>query len=169
MLALRRDLSMLKDMWDPMRTNLGFAPHMFFPLDLCDSYLFPLSNKGYPVNAAVFPDRAFYAAWSCVSRKHAQTVWKLCSLQIPLWEFHFALNPTSRFGSNRSDMFSRWGYHQNDMCYIHFARNMEELLREKDWNRTKKHHETIGYIQLIFWLTGEIESVTMWANQDTWG
>ena len=70
-LRLRRDLSMLKDMWDPMRTNVGFAPHMFFPLDLCDSYLFPLSNKGYPVNAAVFPDRAENRKRECVKLKRA--------------------------------------------------------------------------------------------------
>ena len=28
MLALRRDLSMSKDMWDPMRANAGFAANM---------------------------------------------------------------------------------------------------------------------------------------------
>ena len=28
MLALRRDLSMSKDMWDPMRANVGFAANM---------------------------------------------------------------------------------------------------------------------------------------------
>jgi hypothetical protein len=38
--ALRRDLSMSKDMRDPMRANVGFAANMFSPFDSLDVGVF---------------------------------------------------------------------------------------------------------------------------------